>query len=109
MASENIINLSVSDFDETVINSDIPVLVDFWASWCGPCKMLLPTMDKLADEYKDKVKVCKVNVDEQGELAIRFGVMTIPTIILFKNGEIVDKVIGAYPKNHFDNMIKKTI
>lgn len=107
MASENIINLSVSDFDDVVGNSEVPVMVDFWATWCGPCRMVLPVMDELAEEYNGKAKICKVNVDEEGELAVKFGVMTIPTILVFKNGEIVDKVIGAYPKNHFENMLKK--
>ena len=86
--------MSVSDFEKEVVNSDVPVMVDFWATWCGPCRMVLPIMDQLADEYKGKAKICEVNVDEESELAAKFGVMTIPTIIVFKDGEIKDQVLS---------------
>ncbi len=109
MASENIVNVSVSDFEKEVVNSDVPVMVDFWATWCGPCRMVLPIMDQLADEYKGKAKICEVNVDEESELAAKFGVMTIPTIIVFKDGEIKDQVSGAYPKSHFEDMLNKVL
>ncbi|MBQ3379928.1 MAG: thioredoxin [Clostridia bacterium] len=95
MASEKILDLKTHEFDEQVINSDMPVLVDFWASWCGPCKMIAPEVDKLAESYDGRLKVCKVNVDEEPSLAQEYMVMSIPTLIFFKGGEIQDKVIGV--------------
>ena len=92
-----VINVTLENFEAEVIKSDIPVLVDFWASWCGPCRMLSPIVDQIAEERTD-IKVCKVNVDEQEELAMRFGIMSIPTLIVFKNGEIVKKTMGVQPK-----------
>lgn len=97
MASENIVILSDQDFDEKVINSDQPVLVDFFANWCGPCKMIAPYLDDLADEYKGKVKVAKIDVDQNGESAMRFGVRGIPTMILFEKGEQKEVIVGADP------------
>ena len=93
----SVINITLENFEAEVVKSDIPVLVDFWASWCGPCRMLSPIVDEIADERAD-IKVCKVNVDEQEELAMRFGIMSIPTLIVFKNGEPVKKTIGVQPK-----------
>ncbi|MBR2743250.1 MAG: thioredoxin [Clostridia bacterium] len=100
MSSEKIINLTADAFDEQVINSATPVLVDFWASWCGPCKMIAPEVDKLAENYAGRLKVCKVNVDDEPSLAAEYMVMSIPTLILFKDGEIVDKLVGVrrYPE-----------
>ncbi len=99
--------LNENNFDNEVLKSDIPVLVDFWASWCGPCKMLSPIISQLADEYAGKVKVCKVNVDEQPVLANRYQIQSIPTMYFFKNGQIVDKSIGFKPKNAIIAMIEK--
>ena len=99
--------LNENNFDNEVLKSDIPVLVDFWASWCGPCKMLSPIIAQLADEYAGKVKVCKVNVDEQPALANRYQIQSIPTMYFFKNGQIVDKSIGFKPKNAIIAMIEK--
>ena len=91
--------LTKENFNEEVLNSDIPVLVDFWAGWCGPCMMLSPVIAELAEELEGKVKVGKVNVDEQGELAMQYRVASIPTLLLFKNGELVKTSVGFMPKN----------
>lgn len=97
MASENIVMLNDSDFDEKVLNSDKPVLVDFFANWCGPCKMIAPYLDELADEFKGKVTVAKLDVDQNGQSAMKFGVRGIPTMILFENGQQKEVVVGADP------------
>lgn len=93
------ITLTKDNFEAEVLNSDIPVLVDFWAVWCGPCKMVAPTVAEIAEECAGKIKVGKVNVDDEPELAARFGIMSIPTLICFKNGEIADKIIGVQEKD----------
>ena len=90
--------LNIQNFDETIKNSDKPVLVDFWAEWCGPCKMLSPVIHEIADEYGESLTVCSVNVDEEPELSSRFGVMSIPTLVMFKDGVESDKVIGVQSK-----------
>ena len=90
--------ITSENFDEIVLKSDKPVLVDFWAEWCGPCRMVSPLVDEIAEERSDIV-VGKINVDEQGELAMRFGVMSIPTLLVFKGGEIAQKAVGARPKD----------
>ena len=98
MASDKVIHLTLDNFEEEVENSSLPVLVDFWAAWCGPCKMIAPIIDQLADEFDGKVKIAKLNVDENRDLATRFKVMSIPTLLLFKDGEVVNQLIGARPK-----------
>ena len=90
--------LSDSTFDETVAGADAPVLVDFWAEWCGPCKMIAPILEEIADEQGESLQVAKLNVDEAGDIARRFEVMSIPTLILFKDGEPVKRIVGAKPK-----------
>ena len=100
------INLNNENFETEVLNSEIPVLVDFWASWCGPCKMLAPVIAEIAEEYEGKVKVGKVNIDEFAQLAIKYGVASIPTVILFKDGQAVDKSVGFVPKANLEAMLK---
>ena len=91
--------LTKANFESEVLNSDIPVLVDFWASWCGPCMMLSPVIEEIAEEFAGKIKVGKVNVDEQNELAMQYRVASIPTLLLFKNGQLVNTSVGFMPKN----------
>ena len=98
--------LNKSNFEEEVLKSEKPVLVDFWASWCGPCRMLAPTVDALADDYASVVKVGKVNVDEENELAMRYKVASIPTLILFKNGEAVNRSVGVVPREDIVKMFE---
>ncbi|MEG1461096.1 MAG: thioredoxin [Oscillospiraceae bacterium] len=93
----SVITVTKQNFDAEVISSDKPVLVDFWASWCGPCRMLSPLVDEISDERSD-IKVCKINVDEEGELAERFSVMSIPTLLVFEGGAVKNKSVGALPK-----------
>ena len=100
------ITITVENFESEVMKSDKPVLLDFWAEWCGPCKMLLPVMDEVAAELDD-VKIGKVNVDEQRQLAEKFGVMSIPMLILIKNGEVMDTSVGARPKQQILEMLGK--
>ena len=91
--------LTVENFENEVLKSDKPVLVDFWATWCGPCRMIAPIIEEVANELSTTLKVGKVNVDEQEELAIKFGISSIPTLLLFKNGEVVKKTLGYMPKD----------
>jgi thioredoxin 1 len=99
------VTITNANFEEEVIKSEIPVLVDFWATWCGPCRMVGPVVSEIAEEYEGKVKVGKVNVDEEDELAERFGVQSIPTIILFKNGEEAARNVGFAPKAKLIQML----
>ena len=97
--------LTNENFEDEVIKSEKPVLVDFWATWCGPCRMLAPTIEEIAEEYADKIKVGKLNVDEAQELAIGYGVSSIPTVMLFKGGEIVGSSVGYVPKEKLVELI----
>lgn len=105
MANDKIVELSSDNFEQ-VINGDKPVLVDFWASWCGPCRMVGPVLEELADENGD-VTIGKLNVDDNQELASQFGVQSIPTFLLFQNGEIKDRMMGAMPKSAFEQFLAR--
>ena len=100
--------LEVNDtnFSQEVINSDLPVLVDFWAPWCMPCHIVAPVVEEIAKEYEGKLKVCKLNVDEAPQIASNYNIMSIPTLAIFKNGEMVDKIIGAAPKQMIESKIR---
>ena len=99
------LQITKDNFEQEVLNSDKPVLIDFWAPWCGPCRMLSPTISEIAEEYKDKVKVGKVNVDEEEELAAMFGVSSIPLLVVMKNGKVVNSSVGVRPKDQIVKMI----
>jgi thioredoxin 1 len=98
MTAANMVTLTDGNFSEQVLKSATPVVVDFWAEWCGPCKMLAPVLDELAGEYDGKVKIGKVNIDEFQQLAINYGINSIPTLLFFKNGQVADQVIGMRSK-----------
>ncbi|NJD91910.1 MAG: thioredoxin [Geobacter sp.] len=109
MASEKVLTLGDNNFEAEVIQSSVPVLVDFWATWCAPCKAIAPTIDAMADEYEGKIKVGKVNVDDSQATPAKYGVRGIPTVILFKDGKVVDQIVGAVPKSQLEALIKKAI
>lgn len=100
------IELYNDNFESEVINSDIPVLVDFWATWCQPCRMLAPIIEEIADEYDGKISVGKVNVDEASDLAVKYGVMSIPTVIAFKNGVEINRSVGLTTKENLLDLLK---
>lgn len=109
MASQTVLELTDSNFEDEVIKSDQPVLVDFWAEWCQPCRMLAPTIDELANEYEGKVKVGKIDTDGNRDVSVKYGITAIPTVILFKNGEIEKKFVGLTPKDQFKSAIDETL
>jgi len=109
MSGENVKHLSDAEFDEYVLKSDLPSLVDFWAPWCGPCKAIGPVIEELAGQYEGKVQITKMNVDDNPTTPGKYGIRAIPTLILFKNGEIVDQVTGAVGKTQLTAMLDKAL
>ncbi len=107
MAVGRMIEVTDESFGGEVLASDIPVLVDYWAPWCGPCRMAAPVLEKIADEYEGRLKICKVNVDENREAASQYHIMSIPTMLLFKDGELVDQITGVTP--NFERDLKKKV
>ena len=107
--SANTVEFSEQDFDENVLTSDQPVLVEFWAEWCGPCHMIAPAIEEVAAEYKGKVMVGKLNVDQHPGIAARYGIRSIPSILLFKDGQVSDQLVGAIPKAKITDMIKRAL
>lgn len=106
MAANSIIKLVKSNFDAEVLKSDGAVLVDFWAEWCGPCRMIAPLIEELANDFQGKLKVGKLNVDEERDIALQYGIRSIPTLIVFKEGKPVDQIIGALPKSALKSKIE---
>lgn len=109
MASTDLLILQDATFDKEVLKSDIPVLVDFWAVWCGPCKAIAPAVEELAKQYKGKVKIAKMDVDEHQQIPQQYGIRSIPTLLLFKGGRVVDTIVGAVPKSKLEESLKKAL
>jgi len=105
MAGDNTLTFTDAEFDQDVLKSDKPVLVDFWAEWCGPCRMMTPTIDAIAADYQGKAKVGKLNVDENGQTAMRYQIRGIPALLLFKDGKVVDQRVGAVGKSDLQKML----
>lgn len=103
------VTLSESNWEKEVIKSNIPVMVDFWAAWCMPCKMISPAVEKISNEWGEKIKVGKLNVDENPSIAGKYGIMGIPAVLFFKNGNFVDQVVGAVPKRVLEEKVKKIL
>ena len=103
----SVVNLNEKNFEEEVLKSDKTVLIDFWASWCGPCRMMSPVVDEIAEEMKDAVKVCKINIDEEQNLAVKYNVMSIPTFVVIRDGKEIGRTIGVQDKEEIKKMLKQ--
>jgi thioredoxin 1 len=109
MASEKVLTITDADFDDKVLKASQPVLVDFWAAWCGPCRMMTPVVEELAGAYEGKVVIAKMNVDENPQTPAKYGVRGIPNIKLFRGGQVVDEVVGAVPRQKLEELLKKVV
>jgi thioredoxin 1 len=107
--SEHVLDVTDASFEQDVLQAPVPVLVDFWAAWCGPCRMIGPIVEELAEEYKDRVKVAKMNVDDNAGTPAQYGVRGIPALLFFKSGELVDQIIGAVPKTQVVGSLEKVL
>ena len=107
--SDHILEITSDNFDEKVINSSVPVLIDFWAEWCGPCKLLMPTIDKIAQDFNGKVLVGKVNVDQHAPLAAQYGVRGIPNLLIFNSGKVEEQLVGNVPEKQITDILNKFI
>lgn len=104
-----LLQVSDADFEQEILKSELPVLVDFWAAWCGPCRAIAPVIEELAKDYAGKVKIAKMNVDENSKTPVKYGIRAIPTLILFKNGNVMEQITGAVSKSQIDTAIKKML
>jgi thioredoxin 1 len=109
MASENVLNVTNSNFEGEVLKSDKPVMVDFWASWCGPCKMIAPLVQELSEEFSSKIKFVKVNVDDNPNISQKYRIASIPTLMLFNNGKVSETLVGFRPKQELKSVIEKYV
>lgn len=109
MASDKTLTVTGENFESEVLGSEVPVVVDFWAAWCGPCRLVAPVLDQIAEDRAGQVRIAKLNVDENQDLAIRYQVLSIPTLILFKGGQAADRVLGAMPKGAIDEFIDRNL
>ena len=103
------VEITDANFENEVLKSDVPVLVDFWAEWCAPCKMVAPALEELSEEYSGKMKLCKVNVDKNAQVAAQYGIRSIPTLMIFKGGKVAEQIVGAVPKPHIAGMLEKVL
>jgi thioredoxin 1 len=109
MAGADVLNVGDSDFKKEVLESQQPVLVDFWATWCAPCRAIAPAVEELATQYKGRVKVAKMNIDDNQDTPQQFGVRSIPTLLIFKGGKVVEQIVGAVPKSKLEDALKKVV
>lgn len=107
MAGADVVNIGDADFKREVLESETPVLVDFWATWCAPCRAIAPVVDELATQYKGKVKVAKVNIDDNQDTPQQYGIRSIPTLLVFKGGKVVDQIVGAVPRAKLEDALRK--
>lgn len=105
----DLLSITESNFEAEVLQADLPVLIDFWAVWCGPCKLIAPIVEELAKEYEGKAKIAKCDVDSNQQVAIKYGIRSIPTLLIFKNGEVAEQIVGALPKSHITEKLNNVI